>query len=704
VLSKKILFDNIKGFDSFENKINFSLSDNLFEVAFLTPDRKRIFVNYNMYSSYETSGNNIIFYDKAVFDGKIILKFDNTIDNRIKLRISVENNTENIIESITYPQIIFNCDMIGNGGGDSIFWPSMEGSIIEDSSNEYLKFVEESYGTGYCGICPGAATMQYMAFFSDCGNLYYGTHDENCNLKDFEYIFLDDNKVKFICRLYVGGCKNYDMPYDILIEYFSGDWQDAAEIYRNWRDNSAMDFPCKLKDRNDLPEWLSKSPVTMLYPVRGTCDTDHDEKMTPNCYYPYSNILPVLDRYSEEFDSMVMPLMMHWEGSAPWCTPYIWPPYGDGDDFKYTVEQIHKKGHIVGLYASGLGITTQAVTDSSYTNFDEYENGGWKEVTCKDLNEELIFTDLGFVRSGYDVCPTCDKVKNTVINETMKIANADVDYFQAFDQNLGGIPRYCWSENHSHPAAPGKWLVDSMTELFSSMQTEINKAGKNMVFGCELAASEPAIKHLPFNDLRWFTVFRQGKPVPAYSYIYHEYINNYMGNQNGLQWMLNLDAAPDNLIYRTAYSFINGDMLTITLGDNGKISWCWNAPFDGSYPDEEPIVKLIKNGNAWRTSFADKYLRFGKMLKTDTAICDESVAVITADGKEIKDYNILTRKYQADDGSIAQFFVNRTSTTQEIDLSSFDKSDVLYLSPDKTTQIPDKISLDSADIICIIMN
>ena len=68
------------------------------------------------------------------------------------------------------------------------------------------------------------------------------------------------------------------------------------------------------------------------------------------------------------------------------------------------------------------------------------------------------------------------------------------------------------------------------------------------------------IQHLTFNDLRWFTTLRQGRPVRAYNYLYHEYTCNFMGNQNALEKMINFSDAPDNLV----------------LGNNGKLSWGWN--------------------------------------------------------------------------------------------------------------------------------
>ncbi|MBO4433505.1 MAG: hypothetical protein J5852_08240 [Clostridia bacterium] len=676
-------------------------SKEVFEVTFLDKSGERHVLTSVKFKLISTSGGRFVFADPDVFDGQIEI-FKSAENGGFKYKLSVDNNTDLIIESVKFPILKIPCKLKGDGGNDTIFWPSLEGTLVEHTNdNKYYSNAVERFGGGYTGLAPAGVSMQFMAIYSDMGGLYFGAHDKDCNFKDFEYYFEGNGTVRFECTHFTGGCKSYLMPYPFILREFKGDWQDAAEIYRNWLYDSGMALPKKLKERKDLPGWVYDSPVFMIYPVRGNTDKDCDKDMAENCYYPYSNILPIADMYAKSFESRVMALMMHWEGSAPWSNPYVWPPHGDLGDFERTVRELHRNNNLIGLYASGIGITTKSVKDSSYDITDRYINENWSEATCRDSKgEEIKVTELSFVREGFEVCPYCEKTVDVTIDEAVKIAKADVDYFQAFDQNIGGMAHFCWSKEHGHPASPGRWITDSMIKMLEGIRSGINKAGKNMLIGCELAACEPLMEYLICNDLRWFITLRQGRPVPAYNYIYHEYVCNFSGNQNELEKTTDFGAAPDNLLYRTAYSFLAGDILSITLGEGGRINWGWNAPFSDDFPESEHLTEFIKSANKWRRSFAKKYLVFGKLLKTAPANCKESVAFVTKKSGVINDRVILNRRFLADDGSVAEFFVNRTFKEQELHL--FDRKGELYRTPEDSGNLTDTIMLKPGEICCIV--
>lgn len=105
-----------------------------------------------------------------------------------------------------------------------------------------------------------------------------------------------------------------------------------------------------------------------------------------------------------------------------------------------------------------------------------------------------------------------------------------------------------------------------MTKNMQDLLSDWNTASSDMLLGCESAAAEPFMGNLLFSDDRYELCYDIGRPVPMYSYLFHEYLHNFMGNQVCCYFPPTTDA----LLYRIAYSFAAGDapalVLTPTVG------------------------------------------------------------------------------------------------------------------------------------------
>ncbi len=623
----------------------------------------------------EASSDSIFLHyinEEHTFSAKASVTAEN---GELHWHISVDNRTDSILEWVEYPCIAVKDELLDNGGDATLFWPALEGQLITDSTardKHWFKYWEIDGQTGtYGGYYPGSCPMQFMAYYTrDCG-LYFAAHDARHMPKTVEY-YEKDNGIVLEFRLFASGAMgHFDAGYDMVMRAFTGDWYAAADIYRDWmKEHTAL--PVKLYENDTLPAWLADSPVVAIYPVRGTKDTGD---MTPNCYFPYERALPYIEALAKDFDARIMALPTHWEGPAPWAPPYVWPPFGGEEMFISFVDALHAQGNLMGVYCSGIGWTTYSFLDPTLDLSDKYD----AHLMCRTPKNTIEQSRVigAPIRYGYDMCPHDTKVDDIVAGEILSLARAGCDYSQYFDQNLGGAPSICFARDHGHPPAPGVWENEDMLRLYDRLHTDLAREGRQMLLGCENAASEPFIGHLAINDLRWSVGLRCAKPVPAYAYLFHEYLNNFMGNQSGFADAFSLEENPDNMLFRIAYAFTAGDMLTVVLAGEGLLHWGWSVPWDIVPPKQEPIKALIRNLNPWRTK-RPEYLRFGRMEQPHPVTgCGEFV-LYRRDGTTVTYPQVLTSRFTAPRGTTAQLLVNYQKTAVTCQVTGA----AVYMTPD----------------------
>ena len=639
----------------------------LLEVKLLDKNGNGLYYNSNNaeFNYTETeNGYTFCFANLAEnLNGKVYLEYNSSAF--VSWSCEIENNTGNIIEWVGLPGLLTNDKLVGEGGSSLLFWPFGEGCIIDntiwrETTSEWLGYKEiTGQSAGYNGQYPGPVCMQFMAFYNENGGLYIGCEDEFSHLKVFEY-HAEGNGVCLEMRVFADGATaHYKMPFKIKTGTFNGDWQDACEIYRAWLETTTNILPPKIENNPNLPDWYKNSPVVALYPIRGTKDSGD---MTPNMYYPYKNVLPFVDNFNNEFKCPVMALPMHWEGTAPWAPPYVWPPYGGKEQFVDFANALHEKGNLLGVYCSGIGWTEYSYNDEIDIS-DKYD----EEFICRMPDGSIKYSILigPPIRKGYDMCASHEKVPYIVKGEVEALADAGCDYTQYFDQNLGGFGTLCYGREHNHPPAPGKWISDSMVKIFKTACENVDS--KKMLIGCEGASSEAFMKYLPLNDLRNNITFFMGYPVSAYAYLYHEYINNFMGNQNTIDRIMDLPKNPDNLLFRTAYSFASGDMLSVCLAKEGKISWGWDVDWDISeYPNQDNIKTLIANLNPWRTGFASKYLHTGKMIKAENVNGVGTYSITCYHNRTLNFADVFISAFEASDGEKAMVITNYLGNSKKV--------------------------------------
>ena len=536
--------------------------------------------------------------------------------------MNIQNHSDYHLDKIDFPKVTVPNDLIATGGSGRVFSSMMEGVIIEDlkiREGLYMKYNEDTGfpARGWEGAYPGACPTQFMAYYCDQGGLYFAAHDKHCNPKVVEF-GRDGDGIKLEFQLFPGqdDTREFSYEYEMVLGVFDGDWYDAAEIYRNFIEQSGIVTLPKLKKNKEVPTWLKESPIVVCYPVRGEVDSRFEETTE---YYPYTKATPYMKQLQKDLDSAMMPLLMHWEGTAPWAPPYVWPPYGDFSDFEQYITDMHESGNYIGVYCSGIAWTQRSYLLKNYNREADFERENIRDIVVMGpkgtLDHSWVCMGVGY---RHDMCPACEKTKQIATTEFEKIvANCDVDYVQFFDQNLGGGAYPCYVKSHGHNFGAGKWKNDAMLELTDRMMDVLEKHGKKneVLIGCEANAAEPFINRFIFNDARFNINYMIGNPVPAYNYIFHEYVNNFMGNQNTSYGTTDFAKYPENIYFRLAHSFVQGDVLKIVLKDKGKIHWDWCTPWSEPEIDQVAVKAFIREMNAWRKNVAKPSLQFGRMVK-----------------------------------------------------------------------------------------
>ena len=80
------------------------------------------------------------------------------------------------------------------------------------------------------------------------------------------------------------------LEYEVLLGSFTGDWYDAADLYRDWTLRQKWATP--LGKRGDIPKWLLDSPVYVT--IRPQSYDDDTSTLKIKEFLPYEKCIPLL--------------------------------------------------------------------------------------------------------------------------------------------------------------------------------------------------------------------------------------------------------------------------------------------------------------------------------------------------------------------------------------------------------------------------
>ncbi|MBO5900396.1 MAG: hypothetical protein J6Q80_06635, partial [Lentisphaeria bacterium] len=156
------------------------------------------------------------------------------------------------VEWVNFPRVVF------SSPGCKYLIPNAEGAEISDladcQENGFFKCNLVEYPmTGTDSFYPGPAAMQFEALYDTVAGLYIGCHDKSDQPKVIDF-YPEGKGGICVLQQFTGGAGT--PGYAVEMHSFRGDWQDAADIYRNWLEKEQL-MPEKLVD--NMPEVLDAS-------------------------------------------------------------------------------------------------------------------------------------------------------------------------------------------------------------------------------------------------------------------------------------------------------------------------------------------------------------------------------------------------------------------------------------------------------------
>jgi hypothetical protein len=525
--------------------------------------------------------------------------------------LTVKNPKSLNVTDIQFPWVVVRYDLGGVPKSGKLARPQWYGQLYQDIKPTDLEpddptvwqFRQEN---GEVSHYPGVTFAQFLAYYDDGAGLFVGCDDTAGGVKVIKPVHNRANGIRLGFGHVVGTRENQiTLGYDVVMAAFTGDWHDAADIYRD----EIVPLPdfhhVPLSNRKDVPEWLLDSPMHTILRIQGEID-EGPVRVNPE-FVPYENAVPLIRRLSERVGAPILPILMSWEGPGPWVYPESFPPVGGAESMKKFADAMRALDFHVGTYCNG----TRWITHHKWTGYDGAENfldNGGLESTCRYSDQELWQAPWDrHWRIGYLSCIGAEKTQALAREYVNTLLDIGFDWIQFFDQNVGVCAFPCYGKEHGHAPMPGPWMTEGIDRLVNGMWDAAGTAGRDIVYSVEAPPNEYNMPRFQTCDIRHHP---QDHTIPLYQYLFHEFILT--------QGAFALAPNPHWMEIKTVRSLTLGDIPSGILGPGGRLMAHEGTPWalwDSPEGDQEAIFALLKAALALRRGAGKPWLVFGRMQK-----------------------------------------------------------------------------------------
>ena len=516
---------------------------------------------------------------------------------------------------------------------------------------------------GFGQSMPGSLSMQFQALYNKKTGrgLYLTTYDGEPYMKHLRLI----NSSRDI-QYQIGHDpadmgypdEDYSMPYDFAVGPFTGDWYDAARIYRRWALKQKWCSKGPLRVRTDIPKWFKEAPLFLVSHARS------DDKFLAGNVKAWLELLKIAKA----------PVGGTWYGWKKYVTELTaydvdWSPWRVTEERKHPCSNVHdgcypKMPALPGLSEGFRKIREAGGHPAPYVCLQIYDQGRLKPSpyaeearpnVMRNVHGKLkIYGDEGgSPEPSWAMCVTTDWWRKRLAEtcaELVRREHAGGIYLDT----MHGSSRPCFAVEHGHSHGGGSYRIKGMHELARICRDAVKAADPNAYTDGE----NPTENMIDVVDgILYQYTLRPGISAPILAAVYQDYIPRY-----GMKCNL---GEGEGFFIQAGSLFVEGAQMGrfYTHGAPGEVL----LPSDPKYAEQIAYLKRLVG--YYQQEIAKKFLCYGQLLRPLRFAKPDPMPLTNYVEERSKSYLgglislpvLQSGVFRASDGEIGLFIVNMSA-------------------------------------------
>lgn len=354
---------------------------------------------------------------------------------------------------------------------------------------------------------PGpSAKFQFLAAYGESSRrgLYYSAEDGQGYSKSFlTRNYPQSNSVVFAVQHLPAnrgaGIFSYALPYQIVAGPFTGDWWDAARLYRQWWVKQEWASQGLLANRRDVPSWLVQAPLAL-------------RPSTTKAERTVANNVTAMQALSDAFPGR--PMFGVWYGA----------PETGGLDEGHGHLLSPKPGLLDAVRdAKGRGIRLQQyiqsiIYDSSIQETDASAAAAAEKAVIRDENGKPVPYGGGLGSHLVSMCRASAWWQNREV-ELARRAVAEWGFSGVYLDSFGKGAPECFAADHGHPVGGGNTTVAGQRVMARKIREAIREKNPEAI----MSGEDPIEAFRDLLDVNLYAINVMPNYVPIYRTVWGDY-------------------------------------------------------------------------------------------------------------------------------------------------------------------------------------